>query len=146
MLSELCRELRNWFDVDRQFGETTIEDGEIVSFNGSEPLTDQYIRIVGSVFNDGIYKWPVSNLHDETFNGAIWLLAIPAEVISLSKDIDEWNAKYAGVDSTAMSPYNSESFGGYSYSKSGGGSSEGGSNAGRWQSVFANRLNMWRKI
>lgn len=146
MLSELCRELRNWFDIDRQFGDFTIENGSIVAFNGDEPLTNQYIRIVGSVFNDGVYKYPVSGLQDETFNGAVWFLAIPAEVISLSQDIDEWKAKYAGVDSAAMSPFNSESFGGYSYSKSGGGSSDGATNAGTWQGAFASRLNMWRKI
>ena len=94
MLTELCQELKNWFDASRHFGTFTIEDGELsVSF-----LQDgQYFRIVGSVFNDGVYKYepnltptqehpethrPV--LKDETFDGAIWALAVPPEVISLA--------------------------------------------------------------
>jgi hypothetical protein len=85
-------------------------------------------------------------LTDEVFDGAIWLMAIPKDVLILSEEIDAWIEKYGGVDSVAMSPYNSESFGGYSYSKSGGGSSDGTSKAGTWQGAFATRLNEWRKI
>ena len=59
----------------------------------------------------------------------------------------EWSDKYLGVDSAAMSPFNSESFGGYSYSKSGGSSSSGNVDlSGTWQGAFADRLNNWRKI
>ena len=90
-------------------------------------------------------------LHDEdAFDGSIWAMAVPPDVIALAEEIEAWQAKYGGVDSAAMSPFNSESFGGYSYSKYGGGTS--GSTTGAsspsasWQSVFASRLNRWRKI
>lgn len=73
-------------------------------------------------------------------------MAIPPAMLSLSEEIDAWQTKHGGVDSTAMSPYNSESFGGYSYSKSSGGSAESGGGFGGWQSAFANRLNPWRKL
>ena len=74
-------------------------------------------------------------------------MAVPQEVLDLSAEIDEWKAKYATVDSQSMSPYNSESFGGYSYSKSAGGSSDSSKgNPSSWQSAFSNRLNRWRKI
>ena len=75
-------------------------------------------------------------------------MAVPPSVIALSAEIEAWQEKYGGVDSTAMSPYTSESFGGYSYSKSRGGSGNGSSDSGSgtWQSVYANRLNKWRKI
>jgi len=103
----------------------------------------QYFRIVGSVFNDGVYQYPATGLTDETFDGAIWAMAIPSEVIALASDIEAWKEKYQSIDSPAMSPYNSESFGGYSYSKSSGGSDD---LSGTWQGAFADRLNHWRKI
>lgn len=145
MLAELCKELNNWDFQKRAvkyFGTFTIEDGSL-DFDKLQP--DQYFRIVGSVFNDGIYKHPAV-LRDETFEGAIWAMAIPEEVVALAAEIKEWVAKYGGADSANMSPYNSESFGGYSYTKSGGGSSDGTSAAGTWQAAFKSRLNKWRKI
>lgn len=144
MLTELCQELRNWFDRARYFGTYTIEDGSLtVSFLQE----GQYFRIVGSVFNDGVHQYPANSLHDETFDGAIWALAIPKAVIDLSEEIAAWKAKYESVDSAAMSPFTSESFGGYSYSKgSRTSSSSGDGSSGGWQSVFASRLNKWRKI
>ena len=152
MIDELCQELNNWFDEDPKdgskrhyFGEFTIQNGELdLSEIGIQ--TDQYFRIVGSVFNDGVYQYPVSGLANETFNGAIWTMSIPSRFIALASEIDAWQAKYGGIDSTAMSPYTSESFGGYSYSKSAGGGSSDGSGQVSWQGVFRSRLNQWRKI
>ena len=157
MLTELCQEIKNWFDTERHFDTFKVEGGEL-----SLPFLQdgQYFRIVGSVFNDGVYKYepnvtpsqehpethrPV--LHDETFDGAIWAMAVPPAVIALADEISAWQAKYGGADSAALSPFQSESFGGYSYSK-GSGSGSGGSDAGAgsWQSAFASRLNLWRKI
>ena len=142
MLTELCQELRNWFDLERYFGEFTIEGGQITVPDGS--LQDgQYFRIIGSVFNDGVHVYG-EELIDEVFKGAIWAMAVPPSVIALSKEIDDWNAKYADAVS---SPYQSESFGGYSYSKRSGGSGSGNSADGiNWQNNFASRLNKWRKI
>ena len=149
MLTELCQELRNWFDKDRLIGTFTITDNDITYADGSAIglLPGQYFRIVGSIFSDGVYQYPTQDIPSETFDGAVWALAIPKEVISLSEEIDEWRAVYEATDSQAMSPYTSESFGGYSYSKGGGGNSSGNNGtSGTWQSVFKNRLNMWRKI
>ena len=145
MIDELCKELNNWFDVERHFGVFEIEDGEL-----SVPFLQdgQYFRIVGSIFNDGVHQHPTTGLTDETFDGAVWAMAVPDAVIALSAEIDEWKEKYAGVDSAAMSPFTSESFGGYSYSKSGGASGANGisGSTGSWQNAFANRLSNWRKI
>jgi len=168
MIEEICRELNNYFDENsdgtrnRLFGTFQVVDGAIdLSETGIQP--GQYFRIVGSVFNDGVYKYepeveptqehpethrPV--LQDETFNGAVWLMAVPKAVIDLASEIEAWQAKYGGVDSQAMSPFTSESFGGYSYSKSSrtgsGSGSDNGNGSGTWQSVYANRLNKWRKF
>ena len=147
MLSELCKELNNWFNYQqpKHFGNFVISDGQLVNDHGLH--TGQYYRIVGSLFNDGVHQHPAEDLEDETFNGAIWAMAVPEEVIALAADVKAWKEKYQSLDSPAMSPYNSESFGGYSYSKSGGASSSGNVDlAGTWQGAFADRLNHWRKI
>lgn len=158
ILTELCQHLRNWFDRGRKkwYGQITITNGEIsiVPKFISDPFVlqeGQYFRIIGSVFNDGVHKYHDSEdvLTDENeFFGAVWSMAIPPAVLELAEDIEAWQAKYGGIDSEAMSPFQSESFGGYTYSKgSGGGSGSASSGgAGTWQGVFANRLNPWRKI
>lgn len=146
MLTELCKEIKNWFEYAKFFGTFTIESNVMT---GNYSLQEgQYFRIVGSVFNDGVYKFGESlELTDETFTGAVWAMAVPKEVIALAADIKEWADKYQAIDSVAMSPFNSESFGGYSYSKSSGGSASGNVDlSGTWQGAFADRLNHWRKI
>ena len=143
MLYELCLELKNFFEKGKRIGVFHIEDGTIQE----EPFLkeNQYFRIVGSVFNDGVYKYENDlELVDETFDGAIWAMAVPSEVIALADRIDEWQKKYGAVDGMNMSPYNAESFGGYSYSKSGGGAGDG--STGTWQKAFASELDLWRKI
>ena len=137
MLTELCQELRNWFDVDRHYGDFEIVDGALsVSFLQS----GQYFRIIGSVFNDGVHQYPDATLNDETFSGSVWALAIPAEVVDLAEEMAAWETQYGA---SAASPYQSESFGGYSYSKASG--SSGSGTASVWD-VFRARLNQWRKI
>lgn len=149
MLYEICLDLRNFFDrgQPRLVGNVDIVDGKIQQTDFLEIIQEnQYFRISGSVFNDGVYKYNDSlELTDESFKGVIQLMAIPKEFLSLVADIEAWQAKYGAVDGSAMSPFNSESFGGYSYMKgySGGGSEASG---GSWQKVFGNRLNRWRKI
>lgn len=138
MLADVCKQLNNWFDVKRIFGTFTVSDGILV-VDGAQD--GQYIRICDSVFNDGVYQYPVTGLKDETFLGVIWLMAVPEEVIELSNEIDEWNEKYSDM---LQSPFQSESFGGYSYSK---GSSTGADGTGTsWSDIFADRLRRWQKI
>ena len=142
MLTELCQELRNWFVKDKYAGTFTIENGQLsVDFLQS----GQYFRVIGSVFNDGVHQYPATDLTDEEFDGAVWALAIPQAVINLDTVISEWQIKYGGANSAAMSPFQSESFGGYSYSK-GAGRSSGEIIGTSWQTVFAPQLNRWRKI
>ena len=147
MLTDLCQELRNWFNrnMDKWEGEFRIEDGNIRDFAGKlQP--GQYFRVIGSVFNDGVHKNDAehSDLVDETFTGAVWAMGVPMAVLDLVDDIKAWQTKYGSIDSEAMSPFMSESFGGYSYSK--GSSSTGASSGGTWQSTFASQLAPWRKI
>ena len=141
-LTELCKEINNWFDVKRHFGTFKIENGKLADDIGLQDK--QYYRIVGSIFNDGVYKYSVGSLKDETFDGAVWAMAVPPEVIDLLDEMNAWEQKYGEV---FQSPYQSESFGGYSYSKAAGTSSDGAGNAsGGVLAVFANKLKLWRKV
>lgn len=148
MLTELCQELRNWFvrsEKDKHNGTFTIQDGAI---DADFLLPGQYYRIAGSIFNDGVHQRGAeteNELTDETWDGAVWAMALPAPVINLAAEIAAWREKYETTDSEALSPFASESFGGYSYSKGGTGGGSGGAGVS-WRSVFKDRLNMWRKI
>ena len=147
MLTQICQYLRNWFSANEPKLVGTFEitsDG--VTFNGAD-ITDylkvgQYIRIIGSTFNDGVHMLNSDELTLETFTGAIWGMAIPQVLIDLAEEITAWNEQYKDAQN---SPYNSESFAGYSYTKSSGNASTGASSA-TWQDVFGSRLAPWRKI
>lgn len=143
MLTELCQELHNWFEREKRSGSFRIVDGML---EADFLLPGQYFRVMGSLFNDGIHQYGNDFLNDEDFTGSVWSLAIPVAVIKLSEDIDAWRAKYEAPDSSAMSPYMSESFGGYSYSKGSAISGTGTGGATSWRTSFASRMNAWRKI
>ena len=138
MLTEICAELRNWFVVPDgvHIGTYTISGGSIAPLDFLQE--GQYFRIIGSVFNDGVHQYPASDLTDEVFNGAVWAMAVPPAVIDLSAEIDEYNKSDAGK----ASPFTSESFGGYAYTKA---TDASGAPIG-WQKAFASRLNQWRKL
>lgn len=147
MLSELCQEIRNWFDRNQPklHGAFEISGGTITDKDFTDVIQEnQYFRIVGSVFNDGVYQYNDKlELTDEVFVGSVWLMAIPKDVISLNKEIDDWIAKYG---ESVSGPYSSESFGGYSYTKATRNSTGSGTSNPTWQSTFSTRLNKWRKI
>ena len=155
IMTELCQELKNWFNRDQKtwHGKFVISDGNLTSPDWTLDLLDgQFFRIIGSALNDGVHRkgFEEDALQDESFSGSIWAMAVPPSVIALSEEIEEWQNKYGTVDSAAMSPYSSESFGGYSYAKAGRGSGWGGSGSSNtnptWKSIFSDRLNRWRKI
>ena len=135
-LTNLCAELRNYFDPEKRFGTFTISGGSI---SPSDFLQDgQYYRIVGSVFNDGVHRHPAHDLTDETFDGSVWAMAVPPAVVELLQKIQEFEAAAAN----SPTAYTSESFGGYSYTKA---TDENGLPVG-WRSVFRSELNKWRKL
>lgn len=149
MLTNLCQYLRNWFDRDmiKVYGKFKVENGGIEWADGTLRLSDvlhtgQYFRIVNSPLNSGVHQWPETTLETEEFDGAVWAMAIPKAVIALSQEIEAWQTKYGGVDGPSMSPYQSESFGGYSRSIATGANGTGVT----WVDVFGGRLSQWRKI
>ncbi len=143
MLEQLLAELHNWFRV--RDGVDGVHRGSYAIQNGEITLDflreGQYFRIVGSLFNDGLHQYGpgMEVLRDEAFTGAVWALAVPEAVVELAGEIAAWRKKYGAV---VDSPYTSESFGGYSYSKQGGGDAS----AGSWQEVFRARMNPYRRL
>ena len=154
MLTELCQYLKNWFEIDQISGKVTITDGNItvvsdsLLYGGSVSTIQngQYIHIEGSAFNNGVYQYGVDALTDEVFTGTVWMMGIPQAVIDLDAEITAWRDKYESISSPAMSPFNSESFKGYSYSKGTVSSGAGAESALGWQNVFGPMLAPWRKI
>ena len=139
MLTELFAYLKNYFinpDEDIHTGDFVIENGSIdLPFL----LEGQYFRIVGSALNDGVWQYPATQLMDEGFCGAVWAMRVPPSLISLAAEIEAWQDANASV---LASPYQSESFGGYTYAKGGG--SHGGSYS--WLDHFAAKLSPYRRL
>ncbi len=145
MLEQILTELHNWFRV--QDGADGIHHGTYTIKNGRIVLPflrdGQYFRMMGSVFNNGLHRYgpDMEALTDETFDGTIWAMAVPGAVVELAGEIEAWQEKYGAV---MDSPYTSESFGGYSYTKASGAGDSAGS--GGWQAAFRARLNPYRKL
>lgn len=143
MLEQILREIKDYFIRDVWSGNFSIVGGSLQQVDFLRE--GQYFKIHGSLLNDGVYEYPADDLEDEDFDGEVWSLAIPPQLVSLAEEIDDWNE---ANDAVLKSPYSSESFGGYSYTKStsGGGSGSSGSGGVSWKSIFASRLTEWRKI
>jgi hypothetical protein len=141
VLEAVLIHLKNWFVVPRgvRSGMYTVKDGKLEL---SYLQNGQYYRICGSVFNDGLHKYgdESDKLTDETFMGTVWALAIPKAVVELSAEIEAWQKKNGDA---VASPFSSESFGGYSYTKAT--DSVTGAVA-TWETAFRSRLNPYRKI
>ena len=141
MIDQICAHIHNYFTdpEDIRAGDYAISGGAIdlpFLMNG------QYFRIVGSTLNDGVYQYPAEGLLDERFTGEIWPMKVPRDLRALAVEIALWKEKYGAA---AASPYQSESFDGYSYTKASAGNGQTGG-ADAWMSIFAPRLNAWRKL
>lgn len=163
MLTEMCAYLRNYFLRDYSCPDSSFFHGSYTISGGKMQALPflqegQYYRIIGSVFNDGVWRYydpergqsetrsdNSPQLMDETFTGTIWAMCIPPAFLALAAEIEDWTAANADA---LNSPYQSESFGGYSYSKaSGSGGAEGSGSAGwSWQDQFAARLAPYRRL
>ena len=142
MIDQICAFIHNYFVYGRYTGDFTIEDGSIAL---PFLVPGQYYRICGSRLNDGVHRYGEGELADETFSGVIWEMRVPRNFLALVDDIEAWQAKYGDAVS---GPYQSESFGGYSYTLKSGATASGQADntAAGWQGVFKTRLNEWRKI
>ena len=142
MLEQVLDFIHNYFVKEIYKGKFKIDGGQL---QGADFLQNgQYYKIVGSIFNDQVHKYPLSDLTDEEFEGQVWAMAVPPTLIALCDEIDAWVDKYGDAVNT---PYQSESFGGYSYTKASGQGKDGTAKASYdWRDVFGARLNHWRKL
>jgi hypothetical protein len=131
--------LRNFFPGEKWqfFGEDITERRLLLP--GLE--NGDYYLIEGSRRNNGIHVYGNSDLRNETYSGIVTELCIPTDLLILLDEINDWQEKNAEA---LQSPYQSESFGGYSYTKASGSSGTGESIS--WKTVFAHRLRTWRKL
>lgn len=139
MLEQILDFIHNYFIKEVYRGTFKIENGILVV---DFLLDGQYFRINGSLLNEGIYQYPANDLKDEEFKGEIWSMAVPKSITDLAIEIEAWQNEYGDK---LNSPFQSESFGGYSYSKASGTDSKGNSLT-TWQGVFGSRLNAYRKL
>ena len=141
MLETVLIHLKNWFVVPGG-----VHEGTFNIKNSTLALTflqeGQYYRICGSILNDGLHKYGDigDKLQNETFTGTVWALAIPKAVVELSTKIEEWQTKNG---ETVASPFTSESFGGYSYTKA---TDSATGAVATWETVFRSQLNPYRKL
>lgn len=150
MLQEVLEYIHNYFIASPNPGTFMI------SADGFSPLPSllegQRIWIVGSQMNDGVYTYhedgirddddtEVAGLRNETFAGTICALAVPPAVIALSGEIKQWVEKNKDA---VTSPFQSESFNGYSYELRSG-NSNGGTGQATWRDIYGKQLERWRR-
>lgn len=138
MIYDVMKSINNFFEDENgyNYGTWEIKDGLITL---PFLLNNQYFRIIGSVFNDGVYKYDANlELVDETFDGTIVALKPPKAFMDLVDEIQAFNDKYGTI-----TPYTSESFQNYSYSKASG---TNGTGQITWMDAYRSKLNKWRKL
>ena len=140
MLEEVLRYVNNRFEMETTYGTFSVSGGTL---DVPDCLEGQYYWVEGSALNDGLHLHPDESMADEEFVGRVVLLAVPRAVVELADEIGAWcsaNAEALG------GPYQSESFGGYSYSLAGTSASGHETPAAAWQARFGARLRPFRKL
>lgn len=139
---EVMRHLNNFFERGYRATEYTITGGALAPADLLRP--GLWVCITGSFFHDGAWRIGADlrledlpeGTPDETFAGRVWMLAPPPAFLALCDEIDDFVKK---INET---PYQSESFENYSYTK------PTGKNGGviTWQEAFADRLQPYRHM
>lgn len=212
MLYAIMKSVNNFFYARSNSGRIAADRGTftigggIISPVSETYLRGQYIRIVGSVFNDYVYRvesagdgfidlsindedypawveptgavdaystgdrvshagarhvslinanivvpgtdtryWELvdeieHNVQDEVFTGAICPLRIPKDFLMLAAEIETFQNNQSDTSNSGL--IKSESFAGYSYTMA----TDANGNIAGWQSIYANRLNNYRKM
>lgn len=147
MIEEVCAHIHNYFEEDPVTGNRLIYQGHYRIENGVITLpflaNNQYFRLFGSKFNDGVHQYGVDALTDEEFDGVVWEMRPPKEFLDLVSQISDWMDKYGDA---MRNPYQSEDvIGVYRYTKMTTGKVTGDYIA-TWQNTYKGQLNEWRKL
>ena len=101
----------NFFERSSEYGRYTISENAITTIRGIY-LPGQYVRIMDSLLNDGVYKIASveagkitldATLTDEEFCGYIVGLAIPNEFITLAAKVEAFTNR--GISSESIPNY-----------------------------------------
>lgn len=149
VLEQVLSHIHNWFVYDELDVRCSIEGGSLPA-SVSIPEGAWY-RIQGSLFNDGLHQHPADDLTDETFDGKVTICAIPRVLLSVVDEITDYiDAMNESDAAVREAKFQSESFGGYTYSLKGdsrANSASGGvSGLTGWQAAFRSDLNPFRRI
>ena len=140
MIGDLMSLTNNYFEKFYINGTITITDGKLNL--PSQFVEGQYIRIINSLLNDGVYKIQEKSgetatlssiLSDETFSGFVVGLAVPKSFEELSSEIDAWSSR----NKNRRGLTSESSLGGY-YSWS--------ASATNVASAFVNEISAWKKL
>lgn len=149
MLEQVLCHIHNWFVRDTITAKgCVIANGELPASIAQDLLPQQWYRIEGSYLNDGLHQHPAEDLEDETFDATVSLLAIPRPLLNVVEQICQWVADTEDGDrASRKAKFQSESFGGYTYSiKADSRANSGSEGLTGWQAAFRTDLNPWRKI
>lgn len=111
-LYDLMNKCNNYFIIDYENGDFVIQN-KVIELNGNYKV-NQYIRIINSLFNDGIYKIvridgkkiELDNGVDEGFNGYVCGLKVPNDFIKLLDKINEYEKRIKkGISSESIPNY-----------------------------------------
>lgn len=147
MLEEAMRYVNNRFDRDSRGASYGSVSGSFAVVDGTMEVDGlkegQYFWVEGSALNDGLHLYPDSGMRDEEFDGRVVFLVVPRSFEDIAAEIEAWCTANADV---VDSPLQSESFGGYSYTRASGASSGNETPAAAWQVHFGARLRPYRKL
>lgn len=142
-MESLLKYLNNFFYNFGEYGQHEISFNKI-TVKGVY-YVGQYVKIVGSCVNDGVYQvlkvdsgtiTLVGELSNEAFTGTIFSLGVPGRLKEISEQIQEFNRQLT------TNGFASESFGDYSYTKA---TNANGELVG-WKDIFKDDLRPYRKI
>lgn len=136
-VAAVMRQVRNFFErkSETKDGRFTIADSAL-----SPAPAAPWIAISGSRYNDGVYRvignGGLDSVTDETFDGRVWMLYPPKDFLALCEEISAYD------DKNPPGAYQSESFGGYSYTRSAG----SGGGVATWQQAYKDRLVPYQRM
>ena len=149
MLEEIFDYLKNDFRYKRIEGDMHVTSGRLELPGGVEPAPGQFVRIFGSIYNNGVHVYDDDTLTDESWWGTVWLLAVPSDLVELAGRIRaDREAQRAAEDAAresgaaSVGPLKSESFDGYSYTRA----TRADGSLMDWRDTYRGELARWRKL
>lgn len=134
-IPDIMREIRNCFPVAALDGAWRIEGGQLLPSAGLEDAA--WVNLEGAV-QCGVHPLESGTLPgvwDESWTGRVWLLAPPADFLSLCQQIIDWGEHQPDP------AVHSESFGAYSRTLQ-----TASGHPLCWQDVFAAALRPYRQM